>query len=327
MRKLILVFFLSYVYLDAYDQIIKGTISDIKTKNRISYASVYFNGTTVGTVSGEDGNFIIDISKYRFEPLTISSIGYYSATISYIPTDTSLIIYLTPKVIELQEIVIEAKSLVEKRKENLELFKNEFLGTSVYAKNCVILNENDIHFNYGKDDDTLKAFASPPILIDNKLLGYKIKYYLDYFEYFKKSKSFIFKGTLIFKEDSVFDQSLRLSINKRRKEVYLGSRMHFFRALWDNKLKSNGFNTMTSNHKFLKYQDLVFEDARYRKFLHYNKIIYVYYNEYLSEISLQTKQVYFFENGYFDGLGIIWQGEMLNKRTGDMLPYEYEIKD
>jgi hypothetical protein len=327
MRKLIPLFLLLNIYLDAYDQIIKGTISDIKTKNPICYASVYFNGTSVGTVAGVDGNFIIDISKYQFEPLTISSLGYYSTTISNIPTDTPLIIDLTPKVIELKEIVIEAKSLVEKRKENLELFKNEFLGTSVYAKNCIILNENDIHFNYDKDDDTLKAFASPPILIDNRLLGYKIKYYLDDFEYFKKSKSFIYKGSLIFKEDSVFDQSQKFSINERRKEVYLGSRMHFFRALWDNNLKSNGFNTMTSNHKFLKYQDLVFKDERNRKFLHYYEKIYVYYNERLSEISLQTKQVQFFENGYLDELGIIWQGEMLNKRTGDMLPYEYEIKD
>jgi hypothetical protein len=326
MKKLILLILFMNFYFNVFNQIIRGTVLDLKTNVPIWYASVYFNGTTVGTASGPDGNFIIDITKVQNEPLTISSLGYFSVTISDFSMDTLLIIYLKPKAVELKEVVIEAKSLVEQRKANMELFKNEFLGTSENAKNCIIINENDIRFNYGTDLDTLKAFSSPPILIDNRLLGYRIKYYLDNFEYYRKSKSFFFKWTLVFIEDSINDNNKKIILENRRKNAYLGSRMHFFRTLWADDLKSNGFNIMTSRHKFLKYDEIVSKGSNSKKFLQYREDIYVYYNERLTQISLLKKQVFFNENGYFDELGIIWQGEMLSKRTGDMLPYEYGIK-
>ena len=102
-----------------YSQKIRGTILDQATKNKINFAYIYFNGTFVGTNSDKDGNFELDISKYASMPLTISCIGYNSVTLTNFSNEKPIIIYLEPKAIEMNEIVVAAKSLARKRKANL----------------------------------------------------------------------------------------------------------------------------------------------------------------------------------------------------------------
>jgi hypothetical protein len=325
MKRLIFLTLFTNFYLVAYNQIIRGTILDIKTHSAISYASVYFNGTSVGTFSDIKGNFILDISKYHLMPLSISSLGYYSVTESGLSTDNPIIIYMTPKVNELNEVVISARSLSRKRKANLKRFKDEFLGTSAYAQNCFITNENDITFNYGNDKDTLKAFASKPILIENRSLGYKITYYLDKFEFYKKSSSFFYKGSLIFKEDTAVDITTKQLYESRRKSTYYGSRMNFFRALWADSLSSEGFTVKNSVDTALRYNEIVLQDDSNKKFLKYDRNLSIYFGG-LSKINFAKEKVYFDKNGYFDELGIKWNGELAKKRIADLLPYEYSIK-
>ncbi len=76
----------------------------------------------------------------------------------------------------------------------MRIFRNEFIGLSVNARKCHILNEEDISFNYASDGDTLKAFASAPIVIQNLSLGYIISYHLERFEYERKTKTMLFTG-------------------------------------------------------------------------------------------------------------------------------------
>lgn len=68
MQKVILLCLLISLSAKAYNQIIKGTIFDNKTKEIVYSASVYINGTSVGTLSDQNGNFKLDISKYRLMP-------------------------------------------------------------------------------------------------------------------------------------------------------------------------------------------------------------------------------------------------------------------
>jgi hypothetical protein len=313
----------------SYGQVIKGTVYDQKTHEVIFSATVYFNGTTVGSLTDEKGNFVLDVTKNAPMPLTVSMLGYNSTTLNSntYSTGNPLEINLTPKVYELNEFMVTAKPLARDRKHNLVLFKSEFLGTSANAQDCYILNESDITFNYGSDRDTLKAFAMKPLQINNRKLGYKITYYLDKFEYNRRTKSFVYKGNLIFNEDLAINNPEKPVIERRRKNTYHGSRMHFFRLLWINDLKSTGFVVYNSINNFLDYQNIVFEDERHRKFLKYN------YNESLgicyyskiptSHILFKKEKVLFEKNGYFDESGIIWDGKMADQRIGDQLPYDY----
>jgi len=328
MRKFILLFLFINFNIVAYNQVIKGTILDKNNKSIINFASVYFNGTFVGTNSDQNGHFELDISKNISMPLTISALGYYSVTLTDFPTDKALLIYLTPKVFELKEVVINAKSHARERRANLILFKNEFLGTTGNALYCEITNENDIIFDYDSDNDTLKAFSSKPLLIDNKALGYKITYYLDKFEYYKKSTSFFFKGNIIFTEDLTTEAAQKQLFERRRKYAYLGSRMHFFRALWENDLNSAGFTVKNSANETLKYNKIVIQKDSRTKYLKYPGTLGIsYYTKLATSYIIFLKElVYFDKNGYFDPSGISWEGDMARKRIADQLPYEYTIK-
>jgi len=304
-------------------------VQDRKTKDPIGFAYLYFSGTFTGTQSDQNGNFELDVSKITSRPLTISAIGYYSTTLNDYVTGKPLTIYLVQKLYEIKEVSINARSLARKRKANMILFRSEFLGTTYNASGCEILNENDITFNYDSDDDTLRAYASKPIRIDNRALGYKITYYLDKFEYIRETKSFFFKGDIIFNEDLSVGAEKKEVFERKRRYAYLGSRMHFFRALWYNDMKSTGFIIKNRAYENLKYKDLVVEDQKENKYLKYSDDLGVCYfsKEPLSNIRFLKEKVFFGNDGFFDPSGITWEGKMASLRVGDWLPYEYTLKE
>jgi len=326
MRKFILIFLFINLHIVAYNQVIKGTILDQQTHDKISFAYIYFNGTFVGTNSDKNGNFELDISKYVSMPLTISALGYYSVTMNIVSSGKPVIINMKPKVFELNEVVVSAKAHNRERKENLRLFRNTFLGETRNAQECEITNENDIILI--SDNDTLKAFSSNPILIDNKALGYKVTYFLDEFVLCKKSDSFFFSGNIIFTEDLTTEETQKKIFEIRRKLAYLGSRMHFFRSLWENDLDSVKFIVKNPADENLSYNNLVIQEDSLIKYLQYPEELGICYHTSLPStyIIFLEEEVYFDKNGYFDPTGISWQGEMARRRIADWLPYEYSFK-
>jgi hypothetical protein len=323
MKKLVFSLLLLILFLPGYSQIIRGTIFDRHSKDKISFAYVYLNGTFVGTNSDKNGDFELDISKYASMPLTISALGYYSITLNIVSPMKPLVIYMEPKVFELNEVVINSKTRGRERIRNLRIFKDSFLGTTRNSQDCVILNEKDIIFK--TDHDTLKAYSLNPILINNKALGYKVTYFLDEFSFYRKSESFFFVGSIMFNEDKGKSQLDNLAFEERRHQAYLGSRMHFFRLLWDNALDSTNYVIENPAGESLNYGNVVIEEDSLTKYLEYPENLCICYQSYShsSHIIFLEEQVNFDDNGYFDPYGISWQGDMSEQRIADWLPYEY----
>ena len=328
MKRLILFLVLANFFQIGYTQIIRGTVRDISDNSIINFASIYISGTYIGTNSDKDGNFELDLSNHDALPLTISALGYNSETIKEFSADKPMIVYLTPKMFELNEVVVSAKSLSKEKKADMKLFRNEFLGITDNAHKCVIVNENDIIFNTGSSNDTLKVLSSAPLKINNNGLGYRITYYLDKFEYYKKSKSFLYKGSTVFNEDMTDKLLEKKYFEKKRKNAYLGSRSHFFSSLWANELKSNGFVVKNSADEILRYEDLVTVRSGFKKYLSYKGRLSICYlsknpNTY---IDLVQVPVFFDRTGYYDGSGVRIIGDMAKQRVGDLLPYDYRLK-
>ena len=236
-----------------FSQLVQGTVLDQETREPVDFASVFFNGTFVGTITDEKGCFELDVTKYRFRPLTISAVGYYSSLITEFTPGKRHQVLLKPRVFEIEEVSVSAKSLARKRRACLKRFRAEFIGLTNNARRCYILNEKDINFNYNSDRDTLRAFASKPIRIQNLALGYEVTYYLDRFEYNRKGKNLTFTGNIIFNRDLNQGETYKKSFTRRRKYAYEGSRMHFFRTLWQNDLVSSPFIVRDSINKEINY--------------------------------------------------------------------------
>lgn len=327
MKKYLLLLLITNLYISAYNQVIRGTVFDQQTEDTIEFASVFFSGTFVGTTSDLNGNFELDVTKYASRPLTLSAIGYYSTTLNDFSTGEPLLVYLKPKVYDIEEISVSGKSLARKRKANLKMFRNEFLGRSINGMQCQILNEEDITFNYNSDKDTLKAFALKPIVIYNKALGYVVTCYLDKFEYNKKRKITYFEGETRFNEDLNSDKKNKQASVRKRKDAYYGSCMHFFRSLWADDLRSTEFIVRNSAYQDLKYKHIVIQGNNNKKFLKYAEDLDIEYLSEWSKITFLKEQVLFEQNGFFDPSGILWNGEMAHERMGDWLPYEYSVDE
>ena len=324
-QKYILLFLLFGISSSAFNQVITGTVVDEETKETIPFATIYFGGTFLGTSADQDGNFKIDISEYASMPLKISAIGYYTYSLIDHRSNEQSIVYLNPKVYEIDEALVKTKSLARQRKRNLRLFRIVFIGSTTNAENCVITNEEDITFNYGSDRDTLKTYARKPIQIDNRSLGYTVTYYLDIFEYYRHSKALFFSGEIVFNKDLFIEERNKLYLSNR-KEAYFASRMHFLRALWANELERHRYVIKDSKGFLVEIDSLVHLSNNGDKYLCYpDKLLVAYHQQRFSEISLLKEHVYFDEYGYFDPVGISWHGDMGRFRIADWLPFDYSV--
>ncbi|MCK8496000.1 hypothetical protein M0L20_29310 [Spirosoma sp. RP8] len=61
------------------------------------------------------------------------------------------------------------------------MFTNNFIGQSQNADLCRIVNPDVLMFN--QSGQTLIVCAQQPLVIDNKALGYRLRFQLDYFRY------------------------------------------------------------------------------------------------------------------------------------------------
>lgn len=305
-------------------QVIQGNVLDRESGKPVDYAAVFFNGTFTGTTTDSEGFFSLDVSKYSSRSLTVSAMGYYPASLSEFTPGKIHLVYLTPRIFRIQEVTVATRSLARERLANLRLFRKEFIGTTSYSRRCYILNEKDITFNYGSDQDTLRAYATKPIRIKNLALGYEISYYLDCFEYERHTKTAVYTGSIIFQKDLGTDQRSLNRFERRRSYAYQGSAKHFFRALWSNTLKDEGFTLKdyTTSDK-LTEAEVVFQDSAGRRYLSYPEELSIAYYTQLSYISFLKNLVYFEPDGFFDPRGVLWSGKISEQRIADFLPYEY----
>jgi len=201
MNRTLLVFFIIHLGILSFSQVINGEVLDFETREPIDIASLYFNGTFVGTTTDSLGNFELDITKYASRALTVSAVGYYSKSIATLTPGEIHLVELIPRIFSIEEVSVSTESLVRKRRACMRIFKREFIGLTSNARRCYILNEQDISFNYGSDTDTLRAYASKPLRIQNLSLGYVFTYYLDSFEYARKKQTMRYYGSIVFNWD------------------------------------------------------------------------------------------------------------------------------
>ena len=332
--KILLLLAIICFYSNCYSQLIRGTVFDKNTSEVIPFAAIYFSGTTLGTTSNESGYFELNLPKEISNPLIVSSVGYFSATFTKFVSSENLSIYLEPKTYNLIDVEVTADESRNIRKKYFPVFRMEFLGKSLSPKRCRIINENDIMLQFDRNTKMLKAFARRPIQIQNDHLGYNIIYFLDHFEFNTTTHSMILIGNYKFTPITALDSVQLEDIENNRVKAYLGSRMHFFRSLWDDSFKASGFKVLDTKGNMLSINDLVqltmtSKGVVQQKYLVGKSPLVVYYGGFTrkSLIILKKDRVTFESDGHFDPLGVEWDGYLGNKRIADLLPYEFIYDD
>ncbi|WP_256006809.1 carboxypeptidase-like regulatory domain-containing protein [Pedobacter deserti] len=199
-------------------------------------ATVFINSTTRISQTKTDGTFAITGLAPGMYQISVSMIGHstYSANVAIQNADVSVKIVLQKKVIELDEVTIGP----DLRKKNLKIFIREFLGRSKSAKNCRILNSEAINFGY--IGNTMTAWTDKFLVIENRHLGYQLRYLLTSFKYNIVSQTAIYDGQVVFKELAGSAKENK-KWSKNRSKAYYGSMTHFLRSVFFNKVLQQGF--------------------------------------------------------------------------------------
>ncbi len=219
---------------------LKGKVVDEVTGAPLTYASVYFNATTNGVSTDQDGKFSISVDP-NFTELVISFLGYNTIQFNLNPEELGPVykFEMTPETTELEEVEVKS-TRGDAWYHNLSIFTKEFIGSSSKAANTKITNPEVLQFNYDSPTKVLTATAREPLILENKALGYIIEYDLDSYIQDNKNKRVSFLGYSRFIEMEGSKRKVK-KWDKTRKKVYKGSPQHFFRSLINRSTIEEGF--------------------------------------------------------------------------------------
>jgi hypothetical protein len=224
---------------------ITGRVLNQADTKPVADASVFLNNATIGSKTVANGTFTLQRVKPGKYELVISIVGYenYSQEVTINNSNITLPdITIFPKTIGLKEVTITPQSDANKTL-YFNLFKDQFLGTSDFAKECKILNAELLDFDYDETATTLTASSVDFLEIENQLLGYKIKYLLTNFTFNTTTKEISYQGPVLFTEmDGTPKQQHRWQEN--RKQAYEGSMMHFLRSAMNDSLEEEDFRAL-----------------------------------------------------------------------------------
>jgi len=218
---------------------ITGVVTNIETKKPLARASVFLSNSSAGTATADDGTF----SLYSVRPgqytLVVSILGYesYSKVVMVGSEPIRLKIELAQKPLMLREVDISSAS---DWKKNFEAFKKDFIGFDENAKYCEIMNPHILNLAYNQTKQILSANTDQFLVIENKALGYRVKFLVDSFSVDKINGLVSRAGSQVF-EELPGSEAQKKKWHDKREEAYHGSPMHFFRSLIADKFTQEGF--------------------------------------------------------------------------------------
>ncbi len=222
--------------------ILSGKVLDASTKQPIANVSIFLSHTTIGTVSNEKGEFVINhVPSGKFE-LIATSLNYenYITTIESATATGILTIQMNPSSNTLQEVIVEPYDDDGWKKWG-SYFKTHFIGNFSLVRNCKLLNTEVVKFRFNKNKNLLRVFAHENLVFENKSLGYIIKYVLERFEIDFNNNTFKYIGYPLFENMVPKNAEQQRKWDTARAIVYRGSLRHFMRSLFSNQLAKDGF--------------------------------------------------------------------------------------
>lgn len=279
MRVFLILCFLLYCGSFLFGQsILSGRVVEETNQEPIPFATVYFDGTTNGQTTGEDGTFELSLEQVELPALlVVSHVGYQSFSISIDRAQQDLKFEL-----QIQEQVISTVVVQDRnqRQKNLEEFRRLFLGSDEWGLKAEILNEEVLVFardyetqqlairnqymrdmvlkadrpNVGWAEDgrsvtfdqavNLTATAKAPLKIELPDLGYTLRMDLKSFRTVYQQGATSYFGYFFFQTKETQKKKELNRFEKNRERAYYNSSLHFLRALFAADLAENGYQLL-----------------------------------------------------------------------------------
>lgn len=232
---------------------VRGRVISAETSEPIRGARVFLAETTLGAVTTSDGTFTLRNIPSGTYQLVTSSLGYkaHKESLTLLPkTDRTLTIQLLSSPVQLGNVVVTAnRESASVCSEYIERLIPILLGTTPNGKRATLLNAEVIRCILGKDDNgerVVRFEADEPLVIENKTLGYRIRYYMENVGFYLRLRadgggSEWYIGVMEFEELPARDSNEIKRWQQQREETYKGSFRHFLHCLIDGTWRNAGF--------------------------------------------------------------------------------------
>lgn len=144
-RPAFFVLIICFMFNDAIAQI-SGTVTDDNGLS-LPFATIYVEGTTLGTVSNSDGEYVLDVQKNGTYQIVFQYVGYKKQvkTVEFAGKIIQLDVQLTQDIHVLQELVISpdaedpAYAIVRKAIQKRKYYKNQYASSEadLYVKGLI----------------------------------------------------------------------------------------------------------------------------------------------------------------------------------------------
>lgn len=252
-----------------------GTVVDSTNQNPIPFATVYFDGTTNGQTTDEQGQFSLALQGIELPALlVVSHVGYRTQSLLIEDATQRVNISLGVQGQLIQTVVVQDE---DRRMKNIAEFRSIFLGVDDWGKRAKIKNEEALVFNRDylnkklnttskhfrkivaqsnrKDgnwapDSTYYAFeqalnlqakAKTPLEVSLPDLGYTLQVDLTHFHSSYKQGKTSHLGHYFFKPAESRSGKPKAKHLKNRQFAYYNSALHFLRSLYQDQLEENGY--------------------------------------------------------------------------------------
>lgn len=309
---------------------LKGQVLSAVDSLPLPGASVYFDGTSLGVSTREDGTFQISANSNISSVLIIQALGFKTYFVQN-PTASKELgrIFLMESQESLDEVHLETDPWSRQKK--MEIFRREFLGKDKAALQCRITNEEVIKLRYIPSSQTLVAYADAPLKIVNRFLGYKVTYNLTDFKAEFSTATGLRHTTLVYYEGFSLFTEIKKKPSKRflknREATFKGSSLHFMRSLASSELSENGFRIFHKGFEVPPYAQFRITDHGEIKEVELlqEKLTIVFEPLVQSAIHSEGKFYIDVHGNYTPPQNVLFSGEMSKARTSGLLPLNYNF--
>ena len=342
-------------YAGAQEITIAGIVCDEDTKSPIASAHVYLDGTSIKAITDNSGRFELTPKSVINSKLVIQHLSYETAIIDHPFEALPDTLYMNERTEELYEVTVVADRF--SRRQKMQAFREQFLGTSRAGRSCSIVNEDDIQLYFNTHSQKLFAFSDKPIVVVNNYLGYEISFMLvDFWIQYGSFRGVSIHGVSSLDSDYVQSSFFAVvssfsdiapdnsRIKQRRDDAYENSANYFFKCFTNNALQVNEFR-LFNNGSQVNYQDYFSitdtlsqktisiipgtdidkaEEMQFEPNLT-GSISVLYRKSVRSDIFFMADSFLVDRYGNIDQIDkLFFKGQMGNNRAGNMLPIDYE---
>ncbi len=341
---------------------ITGRVLEAGSNTPVSFATVYLNGTTIGTTTDDDGSFVLNKVSYPCQ-LVVSHISYKTLFVTINePQGAPLKILIEANAVDLRSVEVEDKNL---RARNELEFAQAFVGMDFYGEKAKLTNPEVLFFTRDKKktksgymrSKNLKASSNQALIIEQPELGYKIHadlafFQIDYGSFLGQDGASFYQCYYFFEPYQSDKKQKQKKWNKQRNAAYYHSAMHFMRSLYQQDLAGNGYrlcerveNPQTKEVSYLDYPigkhlEMLPDSTMKIAGLKDQRLYIFYYpkNQKREPLDISTKISGQFEqsilqfsadaaiirsNGTTPGLEIQFGGMIAEKKVGALLPDDF----